>query len=54
MVQQQVALNKKTCKAVILYVGSIVAKAKKPNLNNGLDRAKGTKRNDSNMFLSLI
>jgi hypothetical protein len=28
--------NLKTCTAVLLYVGSIRAKAKKPNANNGL------------------
>jgi hypothetical protein len=29
--------NLKTCKAVLLYVGSIMTKAKMPNVNNGLD-----------------
>ncbi len=29
--------NLKTCLAVLLYFGSIMAKAKKPNVSNGLD-----------------
>ncbi len=29
--------NLKICTAVLLYVGSIIAKAKKPKANNGLD-----------------
>jgi len=32
--------NLKTCLAVLPYVGSIMAKAKKPNLNNDLDTSQ--------------
>ncbi len=44
--------NLKTCLAIVLYVGSIMTKAKKPNMNSDLDTSQNKEVNPARYLTS--